>query len=166
MRLALYEPDIPQNTGTILRLAACLGLAVDIIEPAGFPWSERSFRRAGMDYLDHVAVRRHVDFDAFEGSCRAACDRIVLLTTRGSTPHLDFAYRRGDVLLLGSEGAGVPLRVHERADARVVVPMRPGLRSLNIAMAAALVVGEAMRQTGWATTGEAPTGTGRGGSSS
>lgn len=149
MRLALHEPEIPQNTGTIIRLGACLGLPVDIIEPAGFPWSERSFRRAGMDYLDHAEICRHVDFAAFRARCRAAGARIVLLTTKADLPYPDFAFQTSDVLLLGSEGAGVPEAVHACADARVRVPMRPGLRSLNVALAAAMVAGEALRQTGW-----------------
>lgn len=148
LRLALHEPDIPQNTGTIIRLAACLGLGVDIVEPAGFPWSEKSFRRAGMDYLDRVELSRHVDFAAFEGAMQAEGRRVVLLTTKAGTSYLDFAFRPDDVLLLGSEGAGVPDLVHERADSRITIPMQPGLRSLNVAMAAAMVAGEALRQTG------------------
>jgi tRNA (cytidine/uridine-2'-O-)-methyltransferase len=148
MRIALYEPDIPQNTGTILRLAACLGLGVDIIEPAGFPVSDRAFRRAGMDYLDEVSIRRHDSWQAFEAWRRTAGQRLILLTTYGTTPYLDHAFHPDDVLLLGRESAGVPQAVHAAADARLVIPMRMGLRSLNIAMAAAMAVGEALRQTG------------------
>lgn len=146
IRLALYQPDIAQNTGTILRLAACFGLAVDVIEPAGFPVSDRAFRRAGMDYLDHVDWTRHNDFEAFDAARRAANRRLVLLTTRGATRHVDFAFLETDVIMLGRESSGVPDAVHERADARVVIPMRPNLRSLNVAMATALVAGEALRQ--------------------
>jgi tRNA (cytidine/uridine-2'-O-)-methyltransferase len=148
LRLALYQPDIPQNTGTMLRMAACLGVAVDIIEPAGFPVSDRAFRRAGMDYLDHVAVERHVCWADFLAVQREAGRRIVLTTTRAATAHTDFAFADGDVLLMGRESAGVPDDVHDAADARVAVPLRRGLRSLNVAVAAAIVLGEALRQTG------------------
>jgi tRNA (cytidine/uridine-2'-O-)-methyltransferase len=148
LRLALYQPDIPQNTGTILRMAACLGLAVDIIEPAGFPVSDRAFRRAGMDYLDQVAVERHVSWDAFRAWQAGSGRRLVLATVRGAVAHHAFAFRPDDVLLLGRESAGVPEEVHAAADARVAVPLRPGLRSLNIAVAAAMIAGEALRQTG------------------
>ncbi|MGJ5179923.1 tRNA (cytidine(34)-2'-O)-methyltransferase [Bradyrhizobium oligotrophicum] len=148
MQIALYQPDIPQNTGTILRLCACLGLAAHIIEPAGFPVSDRHFRRAGMDYLDRLDWRRHDSWDAFE-SWRAAQDhRLLLLTTKAATSHLDFSYRPGDILLLGRESAGVPETVAEAADARLRIPLQPGLRSLNVAMAAAIAAGEALRQTG------------------
>lgn len=150
MRLALYQPDIPQNTGTILRLAACLGVAVDLIGPAGFDFSDKAFRRAGLDYLDHVELTRHVSFASFTQGLAAEtpAPRIVLLTTHGAVDHVDFAFRADDVLLLGRESAGVPASVHERADARVRIPVRPGLRSLNIAVAAAMALGEALRQTG------------------
>ncbi|HLH97499.1 MAG TPA: tRNA (cytidine(34)-2'-O)-methyltransferase [Xanthobacteraceae bacterium] len=148
MRIALYEPDIPQNTGTILRLAACLGLAADIIEPAGFPVSDRAFRRAGMDYLGEVSLRRHDSWTAFEAWRHAQGLRLILFTTRGATPYLDHTFRPDDVLLFGRESAGVPEVVHAAADARLVIPMRTGLRSLNIAMAAAMAVSEALRQTG------------------
>jgi tRNA (cytidine/uridine-2'-O-)-methyltransferase len=148
MRIALYEPDIPQNTGTILRLAACLGLAAHIIEPAGFPVSDRAFRRAGMDYLDQVNLLRHASWEAFADWRAQAGIRLVLLTTRGPTSYLDHAFRGDDLLLFGRESAGVPEKVHAAAQARLVIPMQPGLRSLNVAMAAAIVVGEALRQTG------------------
>ena len=147
MRIALYEPDIPQNAGTILRMAACLGIEAHIIEPAGFPITDRAFRRAGMDYLDQVALVRHASFDAFERWRRQEHARLILLTTQASTPYLDHAFHAGDVLLFGRESAGVPEAVHRAADARLVIPMRPGLRSLNVAAAAAMVVGEALRQT-------------------
>jgi tRNA (cytidine/uridine-2'-O-)-methyltransferase len=146
MHLALYEPDIPQNTGTILRLCACLGLAAHIIEPAGFPVTDRAFRRAGMDYLDAVALTRHSSFEAFEGWRRETGLRLVLLTTTATRSYLDFSYTHADVLLFGRESAGVPQAVHEAADVRLRIPLRPGLRSLNVAMAAAMVAGEAMRQ--------------------
>ncbi len=148
LRMALFQPDIPQNTGTILRLAACLGVAVDIIEPAGFPVSDRAFRRAGMDYLDHVRVERHVSWAAFRDTVRASGRRLVLATVRGAVAHTEFAFDRDDVLLFGRESAGVPEEVHRAAQARVAVPLRPGLRSLNIAVAAAIVLAEALRQTG------------------
>ncbi len=151
MQIALYEPDIPQNTGTILRLCACLGADAHIIEPAGFPVTDRAFRRAGLDYLDQVEIRRHASWTAFEDWRRDAGARLLLLTTRADTSYLDHAYRRNDVLLLGRESAGVPDRVHQAADARLRIPIRPGLRSINVAMAAAMALGEAIRQTGIAT---------------
>jgi tRNA (cytidine/uridine-2'-O-)-methyltransferase len=145
MRLALYQPDIPQNTGTILRLAACLGVAVDIIGPTGFDMTDRSLRRAGLDYLDHVAIGRHETFDQFQA---ARAGRLILLSSHASTPHHEFVFAASDTLMLGRESAGVPDAVHASADARIRIPMQPGLRSLNIAVAAALVLGEALRQTG------------------
>ena len=148
MRIALYEPDIPQNTGTILRLCACLGLEAHIIEPAGFPVSDRAFRRAGMDYLDQVALTRHGSFHIFEDWRRAERLKLVVLTTAATHSYLDHGYAPDQVLLLGRESAGVPQAVHEAADARLRIPIRAGLRSLNVAMAAALVAGEALRQTG------------------
>jgi tRNA (cytidine/uridine-2'-O-)-methyltransferase len=147
MRIALYEPDIPQNTGTILRLAACLGVEAHIVEPAGFPTTDRAFRRAGMDYLDQVAIVRHASFPAFEDWRRTAGARLLLFTTAASASYLDHAYRSDDVLMFGRESAGVPEPVHRAADARLKVPMRPTLRSINVAMAAAMALGEAMRQT-------------------
>jgi tRNA (cytidine/uridine-2'-O-)-methyltransferase len=148
MRIALYEPDIAQNTGTILRLAACLGLQAHLIEPAGFPASDRAFRRAGMDYLDAVAITRHPSWAAFEDWRDGDGGRLILFTTGANDSYLDFAYRADDVLLFGRESAGVPEAVHRAADARLRIPMRPGLRSLNVAMAAAMAAGEALRQTG------------------
>jgi tRNA (cytidine/uridine-2'-O-)-methyltransferase len=147
MHIALYEPDIAQNTGTILRLCACLGMPAHIIEPAGFPVSDRTFRRAGMDYLDQVTLTRHVSWTAFEQwRCEEKQD-LVLFTTRAATPYLDHRFAPTSVLLFGRESAGVPDAVHAAADARLTIPMRPGLRSLNVAMACAMVVGEALRQT-------------------
>jgi len=146
MRLALFEPDIPQNTGTILRLAACFGIGVDIIEPCGFVFSDRRLKRAGMDYLDQVELSRHdswADFITDDDQNR----RIVLLTTKAETCYTDFKFQPADILLLGRESAGVPEVVHEEVDARVTVPMSPEMRSLNIAVSAAMVLGEALRQT-------------------
>jgi tRNA (cytidine/uridine-2'-O-)-methyltransferase len=147
MRIALYEPDIPQNTGTILRLAACLGVEAHIIEPAGFPTSDRAFRRAGMDYLDRVSLVRHASWDAFEAWRRREGARLVLFTTGAGVSYLDHAFRTDDILLFGRESSGVPEKVHRAADARLVIPMREGLRSLNVAMVCAMAVGEALRQT-------------------
>ncbi len=146
LRLALYQPDIPQNTGTLLRTGACLSVAVDLIEPAGFAVTDRNLRRAGLDYLDEAMLTRHDDWSAFDAARRSAGRRLVLLTTRGATDYRDFAFMPDDVIMVGRESAGVPDTVHETADARLIVPMRPGLRSLNVAIAAALVVGEALRQ--------------------
>ncbi len=146
MRIALYQPDIPQNTGTILRLAACLGVEAHLIEPAGFPVSDRAFRRAGMDYLDQVALVRHPSWQAFEGWRRAQGLRLVLFTTRATTCYLDHAYAAGDILLFGRESAGVPDEVHAAAEVRLKVPIRPDMRSLNVAMTCAMAVGEALRQ--------------------
>ena len=147
MRIALFEPDIPQNTGTILRLAACLGIEAHIVEPAGFPVSDRAFRRAGMDYLDQVAITRHASWPAFEAWRAGAGARLILLTTSASMCYLDHIYRSDDVRGRRGYPQGVPEKVHRAADVRLVVPMRAGMRSLNVAMAAAIVVGEAMRQT-------------------
>jgi tRNA (cytidine/uridine-2'-O-)-methyltransferase len=147
MRIALYQPDIAPNAGTILRLAACLGVEAHLIEPAGFPASDRAFRRAGMDYLDDVTLTRHTSWEAFEVWRRAQGLRLLLLTTRGSRSYLDYRYGPDDILLFGRESAGVPDEVHAAADARLTIPMRPALRSLNVALACAIVVGEALRQT-------------------
>ena len=146
MHIALYEPDIAQNTGTILRLCACLGVPAHIIEPAGFPVSDRTFRRAGMDYLDQVTLMRHVSWAAFEQWRRQEKCDLVLFTTGAATSYLDHGFSANSVLLFGRESAGVPEAVHAAAHARLMIPMRPGLRSLNVAMACAMVVGEALRQ--------------------
>lgn len=150
MRLVLYEPDIPQNAGAMMRLAACMSVPLELVEPCGFVLSDRHLRRAGMDYLDHVRLTRHHSFDAFL-DWRAQSvppSRLLLLTTGGDVSYQDFAYRPDDLLMVGSESAGAPTRVHELADARLRIPMAPGLRSLNVALAAAMVLGEALRQTG------------------
>ncbi len=146
LRLALYQPDIPQNVGTMIRMAACLGLAVDIVEPASFDVSDRNFRRAGMDYLERAAITRHDSFATFETWRRQAGRRLILAETDGAMPHLQFGFRTGDIVMVGRESAGVPPEVYAAADASVHVPMRPGLRSLNVAVAAAVIIGEALRQ--------------------
>jgi len=148
MRLALYQPDIPQNTGTILRLAACLNVAADIILPAGFDLSSRALKRAALDYFHAVDITRWGSFAAFHDDARQRGARIVLLTTKAAVPYMDAEYKPSDILLAGRESAGVPEEVHAAADLRVRVPMREDLRSLNIAVALAMVLGEAMRQTG------------------
>jgi tRNA (cytidine/uridine-2'-O-)-methyltransferase len=148
MRIALYQPDIPQNTGTILRLCACLGIEAHLIGPAGFPASDRAFCRAGMDYLDAVVIMRHRswgDFDSWRRSGEG--HRLVLFTTNSALSYLEYRYQADDILLFGRESAGAPPEVHAAADARLVIPMRPGLRSLNVAAAAAMASGEALRQT-------------------
>jgi tRNA (cytidine/uridine-2'-O-)-methyltransferase len=148
MRLALYQPDIPQNTGTILRLAACLGTPVDVIGPTGFDMTERTLRRAALDYLTHVQIDRHASFAAFESARRERGSRLVLLTTHAALAYTDFVFRWEDTLLVGRESAGAPGEVHAAADARVRIPLLEGRRSLNVAVAAAMVLGEALRQTG------------------
>ncbi len=147
LRIALYQPDIPGNTGTILRLAACLGLGVDIIEPAGFDISDRNLKRAGMDYLTSVSLTRHVNFERFEEWRQASGRRLVLASTKAAECYTDFDYRSDDVLLFGRESAGVPDSVHAQSDARVLIPMVAGQRSINVAMSAAMIAGEALRQT-------------------
>ncbi len=144
LRLALYEPDIPQNTGALIRTAACLGVAVDIIEPCGFVLDDRKLRRAGMDYLERAELARHASWRAFQDDYPDR--RRILLTTRAKTTYTAFAFEPGDILVLGRESAGVPDHVHEAADARLRIPMAVGLRSLNLATAAAMVLGEALRQ--------------------
>ncbi|MBB3771855.1 tRNA (cytidine/uridine-2'-O-)-methyltransferase [Angulomicrobium tetraedrale] len=148
LALALYQPDIAQNAGTLARTAACFGLPLHIIEPAGFPVGDAGFRRAGMDYLDRVAIRRHASFTAFEAWRRAEGRRMVLCTTRGAVPHTGFAFADNDVLLLGRESAGVPEEVHALAQARIIIPLMADARSLNVAIAGAIILGEALRQTG------------------
>ena len=148
MQIALFQPDIPQNTGTILRLCACMDVAAHIIEPAGFAISNPRFRRAGMDYLDQVTLTRHDSWSKFDQWRNDAGCRLVLFTTKGAIPYLDYRYGADDILLFGRESAGVPDEVVSAADARLVIPIRPGLRSLNVAMSAALALGEALRQTG------------------
>ena len=153
MVIALFEPDIPQNAGTILRLGACLGIPVHFIGPAAFNASERGFRRAGLDYIDQATLVKHISFATFQEWRQAEGRRIVLLSTKAETGYLDFAFLPGDVLLAGRETSGVPEAVHQAADASVRVPMRPGLRSLNVAVAVAMVLGEGLRQEGLRQTG-------------
>jgi tRNA (cytidine/uridine-2'-O-)-methyltransferase len=146
MRLVLFEPDIAQNAGTLLRLGACLGVTVDIVEPCGFVFSDAQMRRAGMDYLTHADFVRHASWTAF--LAQHGNGRIVLLTSKGAQPYTDFAFAPDDSLLLGRESAGAPDFVHDRADARLRIPLKSGLRSINVAQAGAMVLGEALRQTG------------------
>ena len=149
MRLALYQPDIPQNTGTLIRLCACLGVPLDIIEPCGFTFTDKQLRRAAMDYADGAAVQRH---DSWADFLPTVPGRLLLATTKGSRPYVPFSYQDNDIILLGREAAGVPDEVHDRADARLRIPMQAGARSLNIAVAGAMILGEALRQTsGFAT---------------
>lgn len=149
MRLALFEPDIPQNAGTMMRMAACLGVAIDLIEPCGFLVDDRRLRRAGMDYLARASVRRHPSWESYRGTqADGGHGRLVLLTTRAEVPYTLFRFRPDDILLVGRESQGVPDSVHAAADARIRVPMTAANRSLNVAIAAAMVLGEALRQTG------------------
>lgn len=150
MRLALFQPDIPQNTGTLLRLGACLDLALDIIEPCGFIFNEKAMRRAGMDYLNMANYRRHnswQDFLAYRAAHPNEYGRIVLLTTHASAPYTDFKFEANDIILMGRESAGVPEEVHNMADARLLIPMNQNARSINVAVSAVMVIGEALRQT-------------------
>lgn len=150
LRIALYQPDIAGNTGTMLRFAACMGLSVDIIEPAGFDISDRSLKRAGMDYLAAVTLTRHVSWNRFEDWRNETGRRLILASTKAAGLYTDFAYRPDDILLFGRESAGVPDHVHDIADGRVLIPMVEGQRSINVALSAAMICGEALRQTGFA----------------
>ena len=145
LRIALYQPDIAGNVGAVMRTCACFGIGLDLIEPMGFQWDDKRVARAAMDYIDHVLITRHADWTAFLAQLDG---RLVLSTTRGATPLPAFAFAAGDVLLFGRESAGVPEDVHARADARVVIPMAPPLRSLNLSVSAGIVAAEALRQTG------------------
>lgn len=147
IRIALFQPDIPQNTGTLLRMGACLDIAVDIIGPAGFTLSDKALRRSGMDYLDQAQLKIHVSWEAFCQSQLVTESRLVLLTTKSERSYLDFVYCENDILLLGRESSGVPDTVHDAVEARVTIPMRPDARSLNMAISASIVAGEALRQT-------------------
>lgn len=146
MRIALFEPEIAGNVGAILRLGACLGAAVDLIEPMGFVWDDRRVRRAAMDYIDHVTIARHASFDAFRTTIGAG--RLILFTTKSDQSPYDFSFAPDDILLFGKESAGVPASIAQACDARLRIPMRPQVRSMNLASSAALVLGEALRQTG------------------
>lgn len=150
MRLALFQPDIPQNTGTLLRLGACLGLPVDIIEPCGFVFNEKAMRRAGMDYLNIADYHRHnswQDFLRFRQEHPEEYGRIILLTTHAETSYANFQFQKNDIILMGRESAGVPEAVHQSADSRLLIPMKKDARSINVAISAAMVIGEALRQT-------------------
>lgn len=144
MRLALYQPDIPQNTGAMLRLAACFGMAVDIIEPCGFIFDDAKMRRSGMDYIDLVSITKHSSWDAFYET--KGNSRLLLLSTKAATPYYDFRFQQDDILLMGRESSGVPETVHQLATNRLIIPMQGNARSLNVAMAAAIVASEAQRQ--------------------
>lgn len=147
MRIALFEPDIPQNAGALMRVAACLGVGIDIVGPAGFVLSDAKLRRAGLDYAVKAALTTHAGWEAFRAAMGPG-SRLLLLTTRGDTDYRDADYRAGDILMVGRESAGVPDFVHDAADLRLVIPLAEGMRSLNVATAAAMVLGEALRQTG------------------
>lgn len=146
--IALYQPDIPQNTGTILRLGACLGITIHVIEPTGFILSDQGLKRAGMDYLDIASLNRHLSWQHFQEWRQREGRRLVLLTTKSTTSYLDFTYQPGDILLFGRESAGVPDDVHGSVDHALTIKMEEGARSLNLALSVAMVAGEAMRQTG------------------
>jgi tRNA (cytidine/uridine-2'-O-)-methyltransferase len=143
VRIALYQPDIPQNAGAMMRLCACLGVPLDIIEPCGFPWDERKIRQAGMDYIEFADYTRHQSWEAFKGQAKG---RIILMTTKAALPYTEFNFQNGDILLAGRESSGVPAEIHEIADARICIPMQAGPRSLNIVNATSMIMGEALRQ--------------------
>ena len=145
LRIALYQPEMPPNTGAIMRLCACFGAALDIIGPCGFVLDDKKLRRAAMDYIDHLDYTVHSDWAEYLS--KVGKNRLILLTTKGATPYTRFEFRDGDILLLGRESAGVPEYVHARADARIVIPMKKEVRSLNVGMAAGIVLSEAIRQT-------------------
>lgn len=145
--IALYQPDIPQNTGTLLRLAACMDITVHLIEPAGFPLSDHSLKRAGMDYIERAKLQRHMDWESFREWQLAEKRRLILMTTKGSRPYTQFAFKKDDLILMGRESAGVPEEIHEIVDSRLLIPMKNGMRSLNMAVSAGMVLGEALRQT-------------------
>ena len=145
IEIALFQPDIAPNAATIIRMAACFGLKVTIIEPAGFAWTDSSFRRAGLDYLDRAVVRRSQSWQAFREEIQGR--RLVLVSTKAEIPYSQFNFAVGDIILMGQESAGVPQEVHDGVSARILIPMKPGERSLNVSLACAMVTGEALRQT-------------------
>ncbi|KZK80591.1 tRNA (cytidine(34)-2'-O)-methyltransferase [Pseudovibrio sp. Ad13] len=145
--IALYQPDIPQNTGTLLRLAACMDVTVHLIEPAGFPLSDHALKRAGMDYIERAKLQRHMDWESFREWQLAEKRRLILMTTKGSRPYTQFAFKKDDLILMGRESSGVPEDIHQVADARLLIPMKNGMRSLNMAVSTGMVLGEALRQT-------------------
>jgi tRNA (cytidine/uridine-2'-O-)-methyltransferase len=146
MRLALFQPEIPQNTGTMIRMAACFGIAVDIIEPCGFVFDDRRLARSGMDYLHGAEIRRYISFESYMNEKPKG--RLILLTTKSSVPYTHFSFEKDDILMMGRESSGVPEEVHQTVDARLLIPMRKQFRSLNVAVSCGIVLGEAMRQTG------------------
>ncbi|NVJ98575.1 MAG: tRNA (cytidine(34)-2'-O)-methyltransferase [Alphaproteobacteria bacterium] len=147
MNIALFQPDQPQNTGTMLRLGACMDVPVHVVEPCGFPFSHRALKRSSMDYADIVTLHHHMDWEAFQGWKKEAGGRLILLTTKSDTPYTDFSFETGDILMVGSESTGAPDFVHEAADARVTIPMQAAARSINVAVSLSMVLGEALRQT-------------------
>ena len=146
MRIALYQPDIPQNTGNIFRLAACLGLSVDIIEPTGYIFNDKRFRRSSMDYINHVDYKKHIDWNSFYQWSKEQHYRLILLTTKAQKKYYGFSFKKNDILLFGQESAGVPEKIHQCANERLLIPMQKGLRSLNVSSAASMIAGEALRQ--------------------
>ncbi len=154
MDIAIFQPDQPQNTGTMLRLAACMDVPAHVIEPCGFPFSTKAFRRSAMDYADLVDLHHHADWQAFEDWRSGTGKRLVLLTTKADSAYTEFEFEPGDILIVGSESSGAPDFVHDRADARITIPMQPAARSINVAVSLAMVLGEALRQTNtWPTGG-------------
>ncbi|AEV38955.1 S-adenosyl-L-methionine dependent tRNA/rRNA methyltransferase, SpoU, predicted [Pseudovibrio sp. FO-BEG1] len=145
--IALYQPDIPQNTGTLLRLAACMDVTVHLIEPAGFPLSDHALKRAGMDYIERAKLQRHMDWESFREWQLAEKRRLILMTTKGTRPYTQFAFKKDDLILMGRESSGVPEEIHQLADSRLLIPMKNGMRSLNMAVSTGMVLGEALRQT-------------------
>jgi tRNA (cytidine/uridine-2'-O-)-methyltransferase len=146
LRIALYQPDIPGNTGTIIRTAACLALGVDIIEPAGFDLSDRALKRSGMDYVEQATLTRHLNWDAFDTWSKSENRRVILASTKAAMPYMNFAFQDGDILLFGRESSGVPDHVHDHAQARILIPMTEGRRSLNLAVSVGIIASEALRQ--------------------
>jgi len=146
MKIALYQPDIAGNVGTMIRLSACMGLDLDIIEPCGFPFSKEKIKRSGMDYINYVNITRYNSFEEFQVKNKNL--RIVLLTTKSSLPYMEFKFQKNDILMVGRESAGVPESVHQAVDGRVLIPMKKDFRSINVAISLAMVLGEGMRQTG------------------
>jgi tRNA (cytidine/uridine-2'-O-)-methyltransferase len=146
MRIALFEPDIPQNTGNIFRLGACLGIEVDIIEPTGYVFDDKRFKRASMDYIDYIKYKRHLDWDEFYKWTKKNNFRLILLTTKSKKKYTEYQFKNNDILLIGRESAGVPTNVHEVVDEQLTIPMKKNLRSINVSSSVALVAGEACRQ--------------------
>jgi len=144
LRIALYQPDIPQNSGAMMRLCACLGVGLDIVEPCGFVWDDRKIRKAAMDYYDHVDIKKHSSWEVFKENTKN--NRIILMTTKASVPYTEYKFQDGDILLAGRESSGVPDEVHEHANGRVLIPMHGKMRSINVVNAGSMIIGEALRQ--------------------